>query len=69
MNELNDTRAQMAEKHRALNNALPVPDYEPDLVYQRKEFTRMPKSGVMAKPNHLGRGLKAVMDTSLPEEF
>lgn len=69
MNELNDTRAQMAEKHRALNKALPVPDYEPDLHYQRKEFTRMPKSGVMAKPNHLGRGLKHSMDTSLPEEF
>lgn len=59
MNANNDTVAQRREKQMALNRALPLPDYEPDLHYCTKEFTRLSKSGIMARPNHLGRGLKS----------
>lgn len=59
MNVNNDTVAQRRQKAEALNNALPIPDYEPDLVYQNKGFSRLSKSGIAARPNHLGRGLKS----------
>ena len=65
MNLVNDTRAQEQEKRMALAKAMPVPKYEPDLRYQTKEFARAPKSGLLARPNHLGDGI--VQD--LPEGF
>ncbi len=61
----NETAAQMAQKQRALNAALPVPNMEPALAYQTKEFTRRPKSGILAGPNHLGEGLRV----DIPEGF
>lgn len=57
MNVENETSGQLAQKRRALANAMPLPAYEPDLRYQGKEFTREAKSGLMAMPNHLGDGI------------
>lgn len=39
------------------SHAIPVPNMEPDARYMTKEFARMPKSGLMARPNHLGDGI------------
>lgn len=58
MREDNLTARQHAEKRDALHRAEPaVRSYEPDLRYQTKEFTRLPKSALMAMPNHLGDGI------------
>lgn len=65
MNLENETNAQRSQKQKALAAAMPLPDYEPDLQYCNKEFTRKPKSGLFARPNHLGDGI--VQD--LPEGF
>ena len=61
----NQTMAQMRAKREALARALPLPNMEPDLAYQTKEFTRKAKSGILARPNHLGDSLKVV----LPGDF
>lgn len=57
MNVNNDTDVQRSKKREALSKALPLPPYEPDLRYQTKDFTRSGKSGLMARPNHLGDGI------------
>lgn len=54
MNKDNESAGQMAQKRRALANSMPLSGYEPDLYYGTKEFTRKPKSGLKARPNHLG---------------
>ncbi len=58
MREDNLTAIQHAQKAQALHSAMPaLREYEPDLRYQTKDFTRQAKSGLMARPNHLGDGI------------
>ena len=62
MNLINDTREQLREKRMALAKALPIPNMEPGLAYQTKEFTRLSKSGLLSRPNHLGEGLRNILE-------